>query len=219
MKLVVGLGNPGSQYASNRHNIGFMAVDALAEKIGPTSFQNNYQAEIARVRVGDETILLMKPQTFMNRSGISVQGAMAFFKIKPADIIVIHDEIDLPLGTLRIKSGGGHGGNNGLRDISARIGPDYLRLRLGVGRPQHKGAEANHVLSNFRPEEEEARDKLIGQAARATVLILEKGVATAQMRYHKKGGQKKKGKPAHKPKGDASADSSTETDPKQAEGS
>ena len=133
MWLVVGLGNPGSQYARTRHNIGFMAIDGLAA--AGVNFASKFQGECAKVTLGGEDVLLLKPQTYMNLSGQSVQAAMTFYKIPPAQMIVLHDEVDLSLGKLRIKQGGGANGHNGLKDIDARVGANYWRIRLGVGRP------------------------------------------------------------------------------------
>lgn len=150
--LIVGLGNPGAEYAGHRHNVGFMAVDALAERLRADSFTKKFQGEVAQAGLGMHKLLLLKPHTYMNHSGRSVQAAAAFYKIPPARILVLQDEIDLPVGKLRIKKGGGANGQNGIRDIDAAIGPDYWRIRLGVGRPR-QGEVHGHVLSNFSAEE------------------------------------------------------------------
>lgn len=151
--LVVGLGNPGPEYAGTRHNIGFMAVDALAERWKASAFSKKFQGEIADVTVQSQRALLLKPLTFMNRSGGSVQAASAFYKIPPERILVMHDELDLPVGKLRIKQGGGANGHNGLKDIDRVIGPDYWRLRLGIGHPGDKAQVHGHVLNDFSKEE------------------------------------------------------------------
>ncbi len=153
MRLVVGLGNPGSRYARNRHNIGFLTVDAIARRwtVGP--FRSRFKGEIAEGAIGAERRLLLKPQTFMNDSGEAVLAAMSFYKIAPADIVVIHDEIDLRPGKLRVKRGGGSAGHNGLRSIDALIGPDYWRVRIGVGHPGVKELVQPYVLQNFPAEE------------------------------------------------------------------
>jgi PTH1 family peptidyl-tRNA hydrolase len=135
MRLVVGLGNPGSRYARNRHNVGFMAVDAIARRHGSPGFRSRFKGELAEGPIGGERVLLLKPQTFMNLSGESVGEAARFFKILPSEIIVIHDEIDLRPGKLRVKLGGGSAGHNGLRSIDGLLGPDYWRVRIGVGHP------------------------------------------------------------------------------------
>ena len=153
MRLVVGLGNPGARYARNRHNIGFMAVEAIARGHRATGFRNRFKGELAEVSIGGERALLLKPQTFMNASGESVGEAVRFFKLLLSDIIVIHDEIDLRPGKLRVKQGGGSAGHNGLRSIDALLGPDYWRVRIGVGHPGVKELVQPYVLQNFTGEE------------------------------------------------------------------
>ncbi len=158
MWLIAGLGNPGSEYASTRHNIGFMAVDALA---GSANFASKFQGHFAIATIGGETVGLLKPQTYMNLSGKSVQAAMAFYKVPPAQVMVLHDEVDLPLGKLRIKQGGGANGHNGLKDIDQMVGPNYWRIRLGVGRPADARPTADYVLGRFTTEEQPLLDKTI----------------------------------------------------------
>lgn len=153
MRLLVGLGNPGARYARNRHNIGFMAIDAIARRHGFPAFRNRFKGEVAEAPIGGTRRLLLKPQTFMNASGESVAEAARFFKIAPEDIVVIHDEIDLRPGKLRVKRGGGNAGHNGLRSIDPLIGPDYWRVRIGVGHPGIKELVQPHVLQNFAAEE------------------------------------------------------------------
>lgn len=149
MKIIAGLGNPGSQYAGNRHNIGFMAVDALQRLPSFSPWARKFKAEISEGEIGGEKVLLMKPLTYMNLSGESVGEAMRFFKLAPADIIVIHDELDLLAGRARIKTGGGHGGHNGLKSLDAHCGKEYRRLRLGIGHPGDKERVHGHVLGDF----------------------------------------------------------------------
>ncbi|MBT3767237.1 MAG: aminoacyl-tRNA hydrolase [Rhodospirillaceae bacterium] len=149
MLLIVGLGNPGSQYSKNRHNIGFMAVDEIVRRHGFGAFRAKFQGELAEGKVGTQKVLALKPMTFMNESGRSVAQAVKFYKIAPEDVIVLHDELDLAAGKLRVKSGGGHGGHNGLRSIHAQIGPDYRRIRLGIGHPGDKSKVTGHVLKDF----------------------------------------------------------------------
>jgi len=149
MKLIVGLGNPGGKYAQNRHNIGFMAVDSIAADHGFTPWKSKFQGQIADGRLGSEKVVLLKPETFMNLSGQSVGEAMRFYKLTPADIIVLHDEIDLAPAKVRFKTGGGHAGHNGLRSIHGHIGDAYHRVRLGVGHPGHKDAVPGYVLRDF----------------------------------------------------------------------
>ena len=153
MRLVAGLGNPGARYARNRHNIGFMAVEAIARRHGAAGFRNRFKGELAEVSIGGERVLLLKPQTFMNASGESVGEAARFFKLLLSDIIVIHDEIDLRPGKVRVKQGGGSAGHNGLRSIDALLGPDYWRVRIGVGHPGIKELVQPYVLQNFSGEE------------------------------------------------------------------
>ena len=161
MKLFVGLGNPGTQYARNRHNIGFMALDRIAEDHGFSPWKSKFQGRIAEGRLGGEKVMLLKPETFMNRSGQSVGEAMRFYKLEPEDVCVFHDELDLAPGKCRVKSGGGHAGHNGLRSIHAHIGDSYDRVRLGIGHPGRKEAVAGYVLHDFPKADEVWLDDLI----------------------------------------------------------
>lgn len=161
MKLIVGLGNPGSKYARNRHNIGFMAVDRIAGDHGFGPWKAKFQGEIAEGRLGGDKAILLKPATFMNLSGQSVGEAMRFYKLEPADVIVFHDELDLAPAKVRVKQGGGHAGHNGLRSIHQHIGPDYARVRLGVGHPGRKELVAGYVLHDFAKADEEWLDDVL----------------------------------------------------------
>ncbi len=161
MKLIVGLGNPGAKYARNRHNIGFMALDRIAEDYGFSPWKTKHQGLVSEGRFGSERAVLLKPETFMNLSGQSVQAAMRFYKIDPADVIVLHDEIDLAPAKVKCKTGGGHAGHNGLRSIHAHIGPDYDRVRLGVGHPGHKDAVPGYVLRDFAKADENWLDDVL----------------------------------------------------------
>ena len=149
MLLLVGLGNPGDEYAKNRHNIGFMALDVIAEHYGFSPFRSKFQGLIAEGTIDGEKVLALKPQTFMNDSGRSVVQATTFYKIPPEDIIVFHDEIDLEAAKVKVKRGGGHAGHNGLRSIHDHIGSDYGRVRIGVGHPGDKAQVTGHVLNDF----------------------------------------------------------------------
>ncbi|TVS02487.1 MAG: aminoacyl-tRNA hydrolase [Rhodobacteraceae bacterium] len=149
MKLFAGLGNPGARYAANRHNIGFMALDRIAADHGFAPWRSKFSAEISEGRLGSEKVVLLKPQSFMNRSGQPVGEAMRFFKLSPEDLVVFHDELDLMPGKMRLKNGGGHAGHNGLRSIHDHIGPDYARVRLGIGHPGQKNRVSGYVLSDF----------------------------------------------------------------------
>jgi PTH1 family peptidyl-tRNA hydrolase len=149
MLVIVGLGNPGSQYARNRHNIGFIAADAIHRRHGFPPWRRRFQAEVAEAPLGPDKCLLLKPQTYMNESGRAVQQAVRFYKLQPSDILVIHDEVDLPPGKIRMKAGGGVAGHNGLRSIGAAISNDFRRLRVGVGHPGVKELVASYVLHDF----------------------------------------------------------------------
>ncbi|MBO6882233.1 MAG: aminoacyl-tRNA hydrolase [Marivita sp.] len=161
MKLFVGLGNPGAGYARNRHNIGFMAMDRIAEDHGFGPWKSKFQGEVTEGRLGSDKVLLLKPGTFMNRSGQSVQAAMQFYKLEPADVVVFHDELDLAPGKCRVKEGGGHAGHNGLRSIHGHIGEAYGRVRLGIGHPGHKDKVAGYVLHDFPKADEDWLDDLL----------------------------------------------------------
>ena len=149
MKLFVGLGNPGRKYAMNRHNLGFMVIDRIAADHGFSSWKPSFQGEISEGRLAQDRILLLKPETFMNLSGQSVRAAIDFYKLSAADVTVFHDELDLAPGKLRLKQGGGHAGHNGLRSINAHIGPDYRRVRLGIGHPGQASEVIHYVLQDF----------------------------------------------------------------------
>lgn len=167
MKLIVGLGNPGPKYARNRHNVGFLALDAISAAHGFAIWRSKFQGQIAEGRLGAEKVLLLKPETFMNLSGDSVQAALAFHKLAPADLIVLHDEIDLPPGRVRIKTGGGAAGHNGLRSIAGHVGPDFQRVRIGVGHPGDKRLVSNYVLGDFAKDEAGWLDPLLSALAKA----------------------------------------------------
>jgi PTH1 family peptidyl-tRNA hydrolase len=161
MRLFVGLGNPGAKYAGNRHNVGFMAIDRIAADHGFPAFRSRFQGEVSEGRLGIERVVLLKPSTFMNLSGQSVGEAMRYFKLEPADVVVFHDELDLAPGKVRLKSGGGHAGHNGLRSLHAHIGEAYVRVRIGIGHPGHKDRVSGYVLSDFAKAEEPMLDDLL----------------------------------------------------------
>ena len=165
MQLWTGLGNPGPQYAMHRHNIGFMAVDAIAEVHGFAAPKRAFQGWIQEGRIGTQKILLLKPGTYMNESGRSVGEAMRFYKLTPADVTVFHDELDLAPFKLKVKTGGGHAGHNGLRSTDAHIGPDFRRIRLGIGHPGHKDRVTPYVLGNFAKAELDDLTDLLGAVA------------------------------------------------------
>jgi peptidyl-tRNA hydrolase, PTH1 family len=185
LKLIVGLGNPGAEYARTRHNAGFWLVDELARRHGGTfRFEGKHQGELARVRIGGEEVWLLKPMTFMNRSGGPVSSVLGFYKVAPADMLVAHDEIDLPGGTVRLKDAGGHGGHNGLRDIIAAQGDKFWRLRIGVGHPGAKSEVVDFVLTHAGKDEQRAIDETILAGADAIAEVLRDGAQIAMNRLH-----------------------------------
>ncbi|MFC0685899.1 aminoacyl-tRNA hydrolase [Novosphingobium clariflavum] len=165
MQLWVGLGNPGPQYAMNRHNVGFMAVDAIAEihRFGPV--QKKFQGWLQEGRIGTEKVLLLKPATFMNESGRAVGEAMRFYKLAITDLTVFHDELDLAPFKVKVKQGGGHAGHNGLRSIDQHLGPDFRRIRLGIGHPGHKDRVHGYVLGNYAKAEMDPLAGMLGAVA------------------------------------------------------
>lgn len=174
MRIIVGLGNPGAKYERNRHNIGFMAVDEIHRRnAGFSPWRPRFQGLVSEGRLGSEKVLLLKPATYMNESGRAVGEAMRFFKSEPADILVVYDELDLPPAKFRMKAGGGHGGHNGLRSISAHIGDTYRRLRLGIGHPGDKKLVSNYVLGDFARADAEWLDPLLAQIADNAVMLAE----------------------------------------------
>ncbi|TGY90099.1 aminoacyl-tRNA hydrolase [Marinicauda algicola] len=178
MKLIVGLGNPGGKYAGNRHNAGFMAVEAIAQDHGFGPWREKFSGLVSEGVIqtgsGPKKVLLLRPQTYYNESGLSVRAAAEFYKIAPADIVVFHDEIDLAPGKFRLKTGGGHGGNNGMRSILAHVGPEVRRGRIGIGHPGHKDKVTGHVLSDFsKAEIEDWFANLLDAIARAVPLLAE----------------------------------------------
>jgi PTH1 family peptidyl-tRNA hydrolase len=184
MKIVVGLGNPGKQYAGTRHNVGFAVLDALAEGPGASGFQKRFQAEVADLREGDLKVLLVKPQTFMNLSGQSVRQVVDFYQLPLEDLLVVCDDFNLPLGKLRFRARGTHGGHNGLRDIQAHLGTtEYARLRIGVGAPEEDEA-IDHVLGRFRPSERPAIEEALQTAVQAVAAWWHKGIAHCMNEYN-----------------------------------
>jgi len=161
MLIFAGLGNPGAKYAQNRHNIGFMAVDRIASDHGFGPWKSRFQGQVSEGRLGSEKVLLLKPETFMNLSGQSVGEAMRFYKLAPEDITVFHDELDLVPGKVRVKQGGGHAGHNGLRSLHQHLGPEYQRVRLGIGHPGRKELVAQYVLHDFARGDQDWLDDVL----------------------------------------------------------
>jgi len=173
MRLLVGLGNPGPDYARNRHNIGFMAVDTLVRRHGFGPWRSRFQGETAEGRIGPHRVLALKPATYMNLSGQSVAAAARFLKIDPADIVVLHDELDLAPGRVRIKTGGGAGGHNGLKSIDSHLGPAYRRVRLGIGHPGDKDRVSGYVLSDFAKADAQWLEPLLDALADEMAALLD----------------------------------------------
>lgn len=185
MKLIVGLGNPGERYAETRHNIGFMVATQMAASAAIALKRQGYQGVYGVGRLIGEEAAVLLPQTFMNRSGASVAPACRSLGVPPGDLIVVHDEIDLPFGVLRIKVGGGHGGHNGLRSITEALGHgDFVRVRCGVGRPPMGGDVSGYVLSRFASAERQVLPELIERAAAAVAAILTRGTAAAMNEFN-----------------------------------
>jgi PTH1 family peptidyl-tRNA hydrolase len=181
MKLIVGLGNPGIRYKLTRHNIGFLVVDALAEHLGIRLQDDKFKAKTGKGQAEGHDVILTEPQTFMNLSGEAVQPLMSYFKIAPEDILVIHDEIDIPFGQLRLQKNRGAGGHNGIKSIHDLIGSDYARLKVGVGRPTQPQMDvADFVLQNFSPEQEKVLPEFIGRSCEATLDFIVEGFVKAQ---------------------------------------
>lgn len=184
-KLIVGLGNPGAEYQRTRHNAGFWFVDELARAAGASwRRESRHQCELARGRIGDVELWLMKPTTFMNRSGAAVQSVTAFHRIAPAELLVVHDEIDLPPGTARLKQGGGHGGHNGVRDVIACLGADFWRLRLGVGHPGDRDQVVDAVLSRASAPEQALIDAALKRSLEILPLLLSGATQKAIQQLH-----------------------------------
>ena len=184
MKVVVGLGNPGSRYVGTRHNVGFAVIDQLAQGSQAGRFQSRFQAQIAETMEGSHKVLLVKPETFMNLSGRSVRQVMDFYQVEPTELLVVCDDINLPLGKLRARARGTHGGHNGLRDIQNHLGTtEYSRLRIGVGAP-NEGEAIEHVLGRFRPGEREAINDAISLATQAVGVWIAKGMEACMNRYN-----------------------------------
>ena len=182
MFLVVGLGNPGKKYAKNRHNVGFMAVEAIREREALPDFKEKFSGVFSRGATRSGELVLLEPLTFMNLSGDSVQPASAFFKVQPAEVVVIHDELDVPFGEVRVKVGGGHAGHNGLRSIIARLGtPDFVRVRVGIGRPPagFKGEVADFVLADFDASERAELPDVLDRAVDAAMRVAKDGALAA----------------------------------------
>jgi PTH1 family peptidyl-tRNA hydrolase len=190
LRIIVGLGNPGPEHQVTRHNAGFWFVDVLARTFGG-EFRDyrKYSGETARVTISGKELILLKPTTYMNRSGLSIRQISDFFKVAPEDILVAHDELDLPVGSVRLKQGGGHGGHNGLRDTIAHIGEGFWRLRLGIGHPGNKADVIDYVLTRAPRFEEDLILEAVNTAADSMPLVLEQGAERAMTKLHSRAGK------------------------------
>jgi len=190
LRVIVGLGNPGPEHLVTRHNAGFWFVDLLARRHGG-EFRDyrKYSGETARITVSEREIVLLKPTTYMNRSGLSVRQLSDFYKIAPEEILVAHDELDLPVGSVRLKQGGGHGGHNGLRDTITHVGETFWRLRLGIGHPGNKAEVIDYVLTRAPRAEEDLILETVSTAADVMPLLLEQGAERAMTRLHSRAGK------------------------------
>ena len=195
MKVIAGLGNPGREYAQTKHNVGFLMVDALAAHLGVTEWREKYDAFIARARIGSEAILLVKPQTYMNESGRAIAPLMNFYKLEADDLIVAHDDMDIPVGSIRIRKKGSSGGHNGIKSILAHLGDEHFaRIRIGIGRPLPGWTVVNHVLAPFPPEDAAKVSEAIHYLVPAIECIVTEDVDKAMNRYNPKKEKKRKSK-------------------------
>jgi PTH1 family peptidyl-tRNA hydrolase len=182
--LVVGLGNPGPGYAGNRHNVGAMVVAELATRASASFRSSRSNALVAEGRIGNTRFVLGRPLSFMNLSGGPTASLLKYYKLDATRLIVVHDELDIPFDSLKLKIGGGNGGHNGIRDIAASLGPDFIRVRVGIGRPPGRMDAAAFVLQNFSTAERETLPNLIADAADAVELIASEGLTAAQLKFH-----------------------------------
>jgi PTH1 family peptidyl-tRNA hydrolase len=185
LALIVGLGNPGASYAGNRHNVGFMVLDELARRVGGRFTSHKAGADLLEARLARRRVIMARPRSFMNVSGPAVAGTARYFKIPATDVVVIHDDLDLDYGVIKLKRGGGEGGHNGLRSISACLGSkDYLRIRFGIGRPPGRMDPADFVLRDFSPMQRRELDLLVDRCADAVEQLLIQGLAATQNQLH-----------------------------------
>lgn len=189
IQIIVGLGNPGNRYEDTRHNAGFWFVDTLARRFGAVfKEERRFQGDLARIEVAGRELRLLKPTTFMNRSGNAIRSLAAYLKVPPEAVMVVHDDLDLPAGTVRLKRGGGAGGHNGLRDVIAHLGREFFRLRIGVGHPGHQNEVIDYVLTRPTREEEAAIRASIDEAADVMPVLLGEGEQRAMTRLHTRPG-------------------------------
>lgn len=186
MKLIAGLGNPGKEYEGTRHNVGFMVVDELARIARAVVDRRKFSAEIGEGAHGGEKLLFVKPQTFMNLSGEAVGAAARFYKIEPKDVLVVHDDLDLEFGRVQVKVGGGTAGHNGLKSVQAHLGPDFVRIRVGIGKPGGRREVVGHVLGGFDKQEGKELPFLLQAASDATLAVVKEGPTAAMNRFNRR---------------------------------
>ena len=187
MKLIAGLGNPGEQYQSSRHNLGFLTLDYLAGRHDIPLKKQGFEALFGKGKIGNERVLLAKPQTYMNLSGIAIERLVSYFRVDIKDLIVVHDDLDLPFETIRLKKGGGEGGHKGLMSIIQHVGSaDFLRVRIGIGKPIRKSMVEKYVLSPFAEEEQNAVPSILAVACDVVGEVILSGIEAAMQRYHGK---------------------------------
>jgi peptidyl-tRNA hydrolase, PTH1 family len=186
MHLVVGLGNPGRRYARTRHNAGFLVVDRVAARAGESVDRGQLGADVGTIRLGSAPVVLAKPRSYMNRSGQPVASLKGWYKVELDDIVVVHDDLDLPFAAVRVKQGGGHGGHNGLRDVGRAIGRDYVRVRVGIGRPPEGWDPADYVLARWSGAEASELEEVVDNAADAVEAVVREGPLAAMNRFNER---------------------------------
>lgn len=189
MWLVIGLGNPGRRYAETRHNVGFRAVDALVSRWGGSAPRDQLGARVSTATLGGDRVVLAMPQGFMNCSGPPAASLRGWYKVTNEQVVVVHDDLDLPFGQIRVRRDGGHGGHNGLRDLHQHLGPDYVRVRVGISRPPPSWDPADYVLAPFSPEEQATLPEVIGRAADAVETVCTAGLVPAMNRFNTRPGR------------------------------
>lgn len=193
MKIIAGLGNPGAEYAATKHNVGFMFIDALAERLGADRWKTDFEAEIADARIGAEKVLLVKPQTYMNDSGRSLGPLLSYYKLAGEELIVAHDDMDIPAGTIRLRRKGSSGGHNGIKSILAHVGDEnFARVRIGIGRPPAGWTVINHVLAPFSDEDAKKIGEAIDYLLPAVESIVTDGIDYAMNKFNPKKAKKEK---------------------------
>lgn len=195
MKVIAGLGNPGQEYSQTRHNVGFMLIDALADRLGITIWQEKFSAQVGEGRIGSEKVLLVKPLTYMNNSGEAIRPLLRWYKLESEDLIVAHDDMDIPAGTMRLRRKGGSGGHNGIKSILEQVDEEFARVRIGIGRPEPGWTVVNHVLAKFPAEDREKIDAAIAELLPAVECIVTEGIDLAMNRFNPKKTKKKIEKP------------------------